>query len=542
MAKYGRNKPCWCGSGKKYKKCHYPAGPEDLAPPSEAQALQTALRRSEVEERIRKAQQGEGRPLVSADFAGHKIVATGNKLYWSKSWKTFADFLFDYIKKVLGPEWGNREIREEEKGRHTIIQWYQQLCALQAKQPKDSEGLHSTQMNGCVICYLGLAYNLYLIKHNVELQERLVARLKDHQQFQGAYYELIVANCLIRAGFELELEDESDQDTRHCEFSAKSKETGERFWVEAKMRSVDGLMGKSKADSAKRGDPTTQLTRHLGEALSKPAPDRRMIFIDINGEPQTEDRKPVWGSQAIRRLEGKEQNLKTGEEAYVFITNFSFHRALDEVRVGCAALAYGLGIPDFGKTGKIRLMDWYKNKQKHWDAYNVMDAVQRYPQIPDTFDGKPSSEALGKTVGGRLLKGETYFFEDAGENGTLGTVQSIAVNENAGTAMVVIGTPSGKSIILDVPLSHEEVADYRKYGRAFFGETDNSGKQVNNIFEFYEWLINCHKDTSKPRLLELAEGHPDIERLKKLDRQNLILEICESQAVAAPMFDVDGKK
>jgi uncharacterized protein YecA (UPF0149 family) len=22
--KPGRNDPCWCGSGKKYKKCHYP--------------------------------------------------------------------------------------------------------------------------------------------------------------------------------------------------------------------------------------------------------------------------------------------------------------------------------------------------------------------------------------------------------------------------------------------------------------------------------------------------------------------------------------
>jgi uncharacterized protein YchJ len=22
--KPGRNEPCWCGSGKKYKKCHYP--------------------------------------------------------------------------------------------------------------------------------------------------------------------------------------------------------------------------------------------------------------------------------------------------------------------------------------------------------------------------------------------------------------------------------------------------------------------------------------------------------------------------------------
>jgi hypothetical protein len=58
-------------------------------------------------------------------------------------------------------------------------------------------------VTGVVSCYLGLAYSLYLIAHNVELQARMVRRLLDPTQFQGAYYELIVANILIRAGFEL---------------------------------------------------------------------------------------------------------------------------------------------------------------------------------------------------------------------------------------------------------------------------------------------------------------------------------------------------
>jgi hypothetical protein len=29
--KLGRNDPCWCGSGKKYKKCHYEADRERLS-------------------------------------------------------------------------------------------------------------------------------------------------------------------------------------------------------------------------------------------------------------------------------------------------------------------------------------------------------------------------------------------------------------------------------------------------------------------------------------------------------------------------------
>lgn len=30
MLKIGRNEPCWCGSGKKYKACHYPEMPKDM--------------------------------------------------------------------------------------------------------------------------------------------------------------------------------------------------------------------------------------------------------------------------------------------------------------------------------------------------------------------------------------------------------------------------------------------------------------------------------------------------------------------------------
>jgi hypothetical protein len=63
---------------------------------------------------------------------------------------------------------------------------------------------------------------------------RLLGRLKDSANFQGAFYELFVANALIRAGFQLVLEHEGDGTSTHCEFAAVSCETGKRYWVEAK--------------------------------------------------------------------------------------------------------------------------------------------------------------------------------------------------------------------------------------------------------------------------------------------------------------------
>ena len=146
------------------------------------------------------------------------MVAVANNMFWSKDWKTFPDFLNTYIKKALGSEWGNEEIKKPLAERHTILQWYDAYTRYQQQVIKEKEQITSSPITGIVACYLGLAYSLYLIAHNVELQARLVRRLIDPAQFQGAYYELIVANTLIRAGFNLELEDEADGKSKHCEF------------------------------------------------------------------------------------------------------------------------------------------------------------------------------------------------------------------------------------------------------------------------------------------------------------------------------------
>jgi hypothetical protein len=240
-AKIGRNQPCPCGDGKKYKHCHgsFVASPH-------REEITHVLQRQQAADRIRQNQQGLGRPVVSFKTPqNHQVVAVGNTLYWSTNWKAFPDFLSDYMKMVLAREWGNAEIAKPIAERHPIMQWYDALCHYQVATIKERGQVSSAPVTGVVPCFLGTAYNLYLLKHNVELHDRLVNRLKDPTQFQGAYYELIVANILIRAGFTLTLEDETDGNSKHCEFAAVSKKTGKRYWVEAKMRGVAGLLGRT---------------------------------------------------------------------------------------------------------------------------------------------------------------------------------------------------------------------------------------------------------------------------------------------------------
>jgi len=221
--KVGRNQLCPCGSGRKYKRCHGSIGPRI---PS-AEEVKRIIERRHTFEQIRQNQQGLGRPIVAAKFRDHQIVAVKNRVYWSPTWKTFPDFLADYIKRVLDPAWGNAEIAKPFAERHPLMQWYDAFCRYQQTTIKTPGEVHEATVTGIVACYLGLAYGLYLLDHNVELQNRLVRRLKDPANFQGAYYELIVANILIRAGFTLTLEDETDPRFKHCEFAAVSRPCGQ---------------------------------------------------------------------------------------------------------------------------------------------------------------------------------------------------------------------------------------------------------------------------------------------------------------------------
>ena len=362
--KIGRNEPCHCGSGLKYKKCH---GSVDGGAAANTRAIQqSVLERHRAGERVREAQQGLGRPIIGFETGDHQVVAVGNTIYFSKKWKSFPDFLADYIKQKIGGEWGNAEIAKPFADRHPLMQWYHAYCRYQEATIEKPGELATAQVTDVVACYLGLAYSLYLLDHNAELQERLLGRLKNPGNFQGAFYELFVANVLIRAGFELTLENEGDPATKHCEFAAVSQRTAKKYWVEAKMRSVAGLLAKTQSDGGADRKPLSRLIPHLNDALAKPAADERLIFIDLNTEPDLgADGKPTWHDTAVTRLERYEvEELQDGAKAYVFVTNIGFHRRLAETPT-VAAAPFGLGMPDYNRPGHFRLSEIYRQKQKH---------------------------------------------------------------------------------------------------------------------------------------------------------------------------------
>lgn len=533
MAKIGRNQTCPCGSGKKFKHCHGSFN-RDLneRKPSENE-IRLRVEQHEARERIRQTQQGLGRPIIAAKVNDHQMVAVGNTIYWSKSWKTFADFLADYIKRKLDPAWGNAEIAKPLSERHPLMQWYDGYCRYQQRMIGKPGEVHSTPMIGVVACYLGVAYGLYLLDHNVELQNRLINRLKNPGNFQGAYYELIVATILIKAGFTLTLEDEADGAAKHCEFAAVAPKTGKRYWVEAKMRAVNGLFGKTAADGGSDVNPLAKLIPHLNKALSKPAADERLIFIDVNAPSNFgAGGKPEWLEPAMQRLEHYEKTLKTDVTAYVFVTNIAFHREL-EAAPTMAAAPFGLGMLDFNRPGMICVSAAYRAKQKHIDAYAIGESLVQYLRFPTTFDGRLPSEVFEK-ASSRTLIGETYVFPEIGEHGTVGTVTAATVDETAKETVVAITDTEGKSSILRRSMSVADLAEYAEYRDAYFGRVTSAQKDAKDVFELFEWLMETQKHFPREKMLTFFSKAPAFAEYEAMSDDDLRIAYCEALVAAIP--------
>ena len=155
--------------------------------------------------------------MISTTFAGKRAVLVGDELHTFEG-LTFHDFLVHYLKQKLTLEWFRKESQKPEETRHPILKWLHELAEIQRKtgEDKSKTEIWSAPLTGSALSFLKLAHNIYLLSHNVKLEERLLKRLKSKDQFFGALYETFVAAVFIQSGFDIELEDEADTDTSHC--------------------------------------------------------------------------------------------------------------------------------------------------------------------------------------------------------------------------------------------------------------------------------------------------------------------------------------
>ncbi len=538
--KVGRNIRCPCGSDKKFKHCHGASGVRHFPHMPDISRLRQNMA---AQERIRQNQQGFGKPVISAHWQDYQFVAVGNELHYSKAWKTFIDFLGDYLKSKIGSDWGNAEITKPLAERHPLMQWYDGLCRLQREHITQPGQPTQMPVTGVVACYFSVAYGLYLLDHNAELQARLIQRLKNPGNFQGAYYEIQVASAFLLAGFTLALEDETDPNQRHCEFNATSPVTGKKYWVEAKMRAVAGELGRTTADGTISPKPLSSFVKQLNAALAKPANCERMIFIDLNTEMPadvSDDNRPAFIEAVNKRLGKYEKDeLPEGEKAYLFVTNLSFHKDLEGL-AQLVAWPIGLGIPDFNRPGHYRLSERYLQEQKHADALKVAEGLSKILTWPTTFDGSLPSVGL-KGERPPIQIGETYNFEGAGPDGgdMVGTVTAATMLEAEKAVVVGVSCAEGKSYLLKEPVSDAQLADYQAHPDAYFGTIVRPPTETKTPQDLFEFFMYAYAELPREKLLSRLQGR--LPGAENMPVGQLRAVYCEGLVSASGFFEVvDG--
>lgn len=516
--KIGRNDPCPCGSGKKFKRCHGApsnALPLRRAPKELEETGRLLLQRAKAIEKQREQQQGFGRAIISTELNGTRFVAIGKRLMWSNKWKTVPDFLGDYIRSTLTPEWGNAELAKPFEQRHPILVWYDHVCRLQKETIAEPGKVACAPITGAAEAWFRLAYDLYSLEHNAELQQKLLRRLKNREMFLGARYETFVAGAMIRAGFDIEFEDEDDRGSTHVEFTATCRKSGRKYSVEAKQKKV--------ADENER----FRLGRLLQKALKKSARHPRIVFIGIgylDAQDAGDGVIPERFAKALadmRRFEGRLLNDQPLPPAYLFVTNRPHDLALEGKHIRTTILADGFQIEGFKfDTAFPSLRAAHLARKEHADLHQLLESMRVHSEIQTTFDGTPPELAFSDQTQ-RLIIGETYLVPDPKGVERPGKLTTATVNEAESKAYVSHHLDNGESVIGTVPLTPEELAAYRRHPDTFFGVEMKAPRKAETPLDLFDFIMDSYRDTPRERLLEFMADNPDIEELRTMSKEDL---------------------
>jgi hypothetical protein len=298
-------------------------------PPPEV--LAKAIAQMRAKERAREEwvlRYGHVRPVISTNNWGMKIVAIGNRIEGAENWKFIPDFLLDYVPHVFGKDWFGEQVAKPTEERHPVFQW-RAACFYQKADGRPGEKI-AVVPDGLSMSYLSFAFSLFTIEDSRRLDEQLLVRLKHSEHFQGAFHEVFAESTCLRAGFQIEREDENSREIQHAEFTAVHKATGERFSVEAKSKHYSGVMGRP-------GERKEKLKLHYGhlinEAVAKNPKYPLVIFLDTNlpfkSAPHVYGNDTAVPSPYIRRLSLRirEQHGGRNPFAMLVLTNIPSHYA-----------------------------------------------------------------------------------------------------------------------------------------------------------------------------------------------------------------------
>jgi hypothetical protein len=376
-----RNQPCFCGSGKRFKHCHGALSANRPDAPIEnwhavPQRVRDVFDQAQAA-RVRHYQHsGFHRPPLIAGDKCDRFIVRGERVFHWGGGGSFLNFLESDLLREMGAGFRN-------DASHPLHIWWKAMRA-QAETGHHAGAEGKIISTVAVLSFFTVAHDLFVIADNAKPRERLVKSLRVADQFHGARYELMIAACLVRAGFSIEFSDEADSGRSHGDGTVHHPGTGRRYFIEMKAKGRAGILGKPgprpSAEEMKR-----DVSRLIRDALEKPADGERLIFIDMNLPPPP----PGWSGRgiwwqhdalaSIRAVEAQPGKLSADTSGFVIFTNLpSYQMKLDDYYVGLERAFTGFRKPDFA-TENTLLGDRYP------DIANLFDAFNSHDIVPDSF-------------------------------------------------------------------------------------------------------------------------------------------------------------
>jgi len=493
------------------------------------------LRGHEAAEKVRQQQQGYGKPIISAESHGYRIVGVGSGVFWGKDWLVFPDFLLYFLKKTLGVEWGTSE--QQANSAHPLFRWLEKFRAYIASHNASPGRVKTGPMVGYLASVLHLAYSLYLIGHHDTIPSRLARRLRNPVTFMPAFYETLVGAALAVAGFEIANAETKATDKSTPEFRAKSKRSGRTYEVEAKRKERwTSLTDDVSADSFKR--ELEQYLRGRIYTASRKKLTNPIFWIELSiPTPMSEADWQAIADQANIIVTDAEKMTINGAPiapAFVVITNHTYLANEDVAGDPSYAFIQPLGIPDYPFGRPVEIEAALAGYDKHRDIFRMMDAWKIARTVPVTFDGSPPQLLSHDGRPQRIVKiGDMILVPN--EHGEEITVQVEEVCSMGDTATLIVRDAlSNSRRMVSYPLTEGEANAAKEYTDAVFGKPNASrGLRQNDPFDFYDWMLDCYANTTPDQMRKIFQQQGQLQLYESLSPDEARVRLCREYTKGA---------
>jgi hypothetical protein len=288
------------------------------------------------------------RPQIQAIVGDQKVRAVRNSIYFRPKDESFYDFQINLLLWALGEPWYDAEMAKPLEQRHIILRWRHERCELLKAHQKPEDDPNkpvAAPMTGDVKALQVLADDIYQLEHALKTPRKVINRLRDPRQFQGARNEIAVASIFARCGFDIRFID--DDTKRNPEFIAEKGV--DKIAVEAKSRHRPGVLEER---GGMKDDPApAKIKEHYENALQQnPGGMAFMVFIDVNLAltPATPPMEKPWVKEAMKCFDDRRQEGKTSDpDTGLVLTNFGWHYYRDRAAMPGECITVRSSNPQF---------------------------------------------------------------------------------------------------------------------------------------------------------------------------------------------------